>query len=220
MHQLFTAQLDFSTIFDKNLAGLKIHQFWAEVFCMALEFIFITQIIADLWKVNTLKTSLEKKNSLNFAKLQYVNVTIPLPTKHLELLSASHLSPFSSVFDLSTVLSRIFSSEENSIKRALIIHNARFRLVLHCAATQSLPPCYSAALQVCSTVQPATKACSTVDHINTKTIYARVTLFRLQLRHILKQEKFYLGYLCRCTFIYLLFHFVITLFIHLFIEAV
>lgn len=45
-----------------------------------------------------------KKNRLNFAKLQYVNVAIPLPTKELELLSASHLSPFSAVFDLQPVL--------------------------------------------------------------------------------------------------------------------
>lgn len=43
-------------------------------------------------------------NRLNFAKLQNVNVAIPPPTKQLELLSASHLSPFSAVFDLQPVL--------------------------------------------------------------------------------------------------------------------
>lgn len=58
-----------------------------------------------------------------------------------------------------TLLSRIFTSEENSIKRALIIHNARFRLVLHFAGIQNLPLCFSAAPQVWCTVQPATKCC-------------------------------------------------------------
>lgn len=72
---------------------------------MALEFIFISQIIADLWNMNTIKKKqVCKKNRLNFAKLQYVNVAIPLPTKQLELLSASHLSLFSAVFDLQPVL--------------------------------------------------------------------------------------------------------------------
>lgn len=43
-----------------------------------------------------------------------------------------------------TIQCWIFSSEENSIKGALIIHGARFRFVPHCSETENSPLCYFA----------------------------------------------------------------------------
>lgn len=60
-----------------------------------------------------------------------------------EILSALHLALFlCSVWSqVCTILCWIFSSEESSIKGALIIHDARFRFVPHCSETENSPVC-------------------------------------------------------------------------------
>lgn len=64
----------------------------------------------------------------------------------VEILSALHLALFlCSVWSQAcTILCWIFSSEENSIKGALIIHGARFRFVPHCSERENSPLCYFA----------------------------------------------------------------------------
>ncbi len=64
----------------------------------------------------------------------------------VEILSALHLALFlCSVWSQAcTILCWIFSSEESSIKGALIIHVARFRFVPHCSETENSPLCYFA----------------------------------------------------------------------------
>lgn len=64
----------------------------------------------------------------------------------VEILSALHLALFlCSVWSQAcTILWWIFSSEESSIKGALIIHDARFRFVPHCSETENSPLCYFA----------------------------------------------------------------------------
>lgn len=64
----------------------------------------------------------------------------------VEILSALHLALFlCSVWSQAcTILCWIFSSEENSIKGALIIHGARFRFVPRCSETENSPLCYFA----------------------------------------------------------------------------
>lgn len=60
------------------------------------------------------------------------------PNTLVEILSALHLALFlCSVWSQAcTILCWIFSSEESSIKGALIIHDARFRFVPHCSETE------------------------------------------------------------------------------------
>lgn len=64
----------------------------------------------------------------------------------VEILLALHLALFlCSVWSWAcTVLRWILSSEESSIKGALIIHDARFRFVPHCSETENSPLCYFA----------------------------------------------------------------------------